>query len=116
MLVYLLKSKIHMAVITSSNVEYEGSIAIDPELLSASGLYVGEKVAVLNFDNGNRFETYVIEGVPGEVGLRGPAAKLGKIKERVIILSYGLFSENEVKNYKAKVIILDGSNKIKYKK
>jgi len=102
-----------MATITSSEVEYEGSIAIDPELLSACGLYLGEKVAVLNFDNGHRFETYTIKGEKGEIGLRGPAAKLGKIGERVIILSYGLFTPEEAKNHKARIIILDKGNKIK---
>ncbi len=109
----MLKSKIHMATITSSEVNYEGSIAIDPQLAKASGLFLNEKVAVLNFSNGNRFETYVIEGKPGEIGLRGPAAKLGKIGEKVIILSYAQLSLDEVAMHKPKVVIIGENNKIK---
>ena len=113
MLISLLKSKLHMAVITTAEVEYEGSIAIDPDLIKATGLYLGEKVAVLNFDNGNRFETYVILGEKGEIGLRGPAAKLGKIGERVIILSYALFSKEEAETHHPQVAILNSDNSIK---
>ena len=102
-----------MATITSSEVNYEGSIAIDPGLLKASGLYLGEKVAVLNFTNGNRFETYTIKGEKGEVGLRGPAAKLGAVGDKVIILSYALLSENEIGAHKPKVVILAENNLVK---
>ena len=102
-----------MASITSAEVNYHGSIAIDPALLKASGLLLHEKVAVLNFDNGNRFETYVIEGKPGEIGLRGPAAKLGKVGEKVIILSYAQMTEDEYKAFKPKVIFVDEINMIK---
>ncbi len=105
-----------MGRITSSELEYEGSIAIDPLLLAKSGLFLGEKVAVLNFTNGNRFETYTIKGEPGEIGLRGPAAKLGDIGDKIIVLSYGLFSPDEAKNHKAKVIILNDDNTVKEEK
>lgn len=109
----MLKSKIHMAEITSCEINYEGSIAIGPELLKGSGLNLNEKVAVLNFTNGNRFETYAILGKKGEIGLRGPAAKLGNVGDRVIILSYAILSEKEVKKHKPKIIILGEKNKIK---
>ncbi|HTY13963.1 MAG TPA: aspartate 1-decarboxylase, partial [Candidatus Omnitrophota bacterium] len=109
----VLKSKIHMATITSAEVNYIGSIAIDPKLLKASGLVPGEKVAVLNFNNGNRFETYTIEGAPGEIGLRGPAARLGKKGEKVIILSYALMTPAEQKKFKPKVVFVDRNNKQK---
>jgi len=113
MLITVLKSKIHMATVTSTELRYEGSIAIDPKLLQAAGLYVGEKVAVLNFDNGQRFETYTIEGAPGEIGLRGPAARLGKKGEKVIILSYAHLTPAENKRFKPKVIFVDDKNKIR---
>ena len=102
-----------MATITSAEVNYQGSIAIDPALLKASVLLLNEKVAVLNFDNGNRFETYVIEGRSGEIGLRGPAAKLGKVGEKVIILSYAQMTEEEYKSFHPRVILVDDNNKIK---
>lgn len=113
MLITVLKSKIHMATITDTLLNYEGSIAIDPALLQAAGLIPGEKVAVLNFDNGNRFETYTIVGQKGEISLRGPAAKLGKKGEKVIILSYGLETASKALKFKPKVIHVDGRNRIK---
>ena len=109
----ILKSKIHMATITSAEVDYHGSIAIDPALLKASGLLLHEKVAVLNFDNGNRLETYVIEGKSGEIGLRGPAAKLGKVGEKVIILSYAQMTEDEYQAFKPKVVFVNENNQVK---
>lgn len=102
-----------MAYLTSSEYEYIGSIAICPKLLKASGILAYEKVQVLNFENGNRFETYAIEGKVGEIGLRGPAAKLGKIGERVIILTYAQMSSEEAKSYKPQVVFVDEKNCIK---
>ncbi len=90
-----------------------GSIAIDKKLLQAAGLVAGEKVAVLNFDNGHRFETYIIEGKAGEIGLRGPAARLGKKGEKVIILSYALMTPSEQKKFKPKIVFVDKFNQIK---
>jgi aspartate 1-decarboxylase len=113
MLLTILKSKIHMATVTSCELYYQGSIAVDPKLLKAAGFYPHEKVAVLNFYNGQRFETYVIEGKTGEVGLRGPAARLGKKGDRVIILSYALMTPKEAKKFKPNIIRLDDRNKIK---
>lgn len=113
MLITLLKSKIHMATITSTELHYEGSIAVDPVLLKAAGLLPYEKVAVLNFNNGKRFETYIIVGKQGEIGLRGPAAKLGRKGHQVIIVSYAHLSAAEAKRFKPKKVFVDRQNKIK---
>ncbi|MFA4843907.1 MAG: aspartate 1-decarboxylase [Candidatus Margulisiibacteriota bacterium] len=113
MLITVLKSKIHMATITDTLLNYEGSIAIDPTLLKAAGLVVGEKVHILNFHNGNRFETYTILGEKGEISLRGPAARLGRRGERVIILSYGLIDAKKAKNVRPKIVHVDARNKRK---
>lgn len=104
MLISILKSKIHMATVTSTLLNYEGSIAIDPALLKAAGLIPGEKVHVLNFDNGERFETYTITGEKGEISLRGPAARLGKKGHKVIILSYGLVEEEKAAQVHPKIV------------
>jgi aspartate 1-decarboxylase len=114
MLISILKSKIHMATITDTLHNYQGSIAIDPELLDAAGLVPGEKVHVLNSDNGNRFETYTIAGQKGEISLRGPAARLGKKGEKVIVLSYGLAEPKEVKNFKPQIVFVNEKNEIKH--
>ncbi|MFA5112701.1 MAG: aspartate 1-decarboxylase [Candidatus Margulisiibacteriota bacterium] len=113
MLISVLKSKIHMATITSTLLNYEGSIAVDPLLLKASGLIAGEKVHVLNFDNGKRFETYIIIGKKGEISLRGPAAKMGKKGQKVIILSYGFAEQRKAGKIKPQIVHVDGRNKIK---
>jgi aspartate 1-decarboxylase len=102
-----------MATVTDTLLNYEGSIAIDPALLRAAGFAVGEKVHVLNFENSNRFETYTIRGGKGEISLRGPAARLGKKGDRVIILSYGLVEAKNTRKVKAQIIHVDGKNLIK---
>jgi len=116
MQIQVLKSKIHMAAITSTELNYEGSIAVCPRLMDAAGLIPGEKVSVLNFNNANRFETYVIKGQPGEIGLRGPASKLGEVGHRVIILSYALMDAKEAQKFKPKLVYVDEKNRIKQKK
>jgi len=113
MLITVIKSKIHMATVTDTLLNYEGSIAVDPALLKAAGLLPGEKVHVLNFNNGSRFETYTIIGKKGEISLRGPAAKLGKRGDKVIILSYGHIDQNKAKKFKPKIIFVNGRNAIK---
>jgi aspartate 1-decarboxylase len=113
MLITILKSKIHMATVTDTQLYYEGSIGIDKELMEGAGLAAGEKVQVLNFNNSNRFETYVIEGGKGEISLRGPAAKLGKKGDKLIILSYGIIEQEEAKRTKPKIIFLNERNEIK---
>ncbi len=113
MLITILKSKIHMATVTATQHYYEGSIGIDKELIEASGLVAGEKVHVLNFNNSNRFQTYVIEGAKGEISLRGPAAKLGKKGDKVIILAYGHVEQEEAKKIKPKIIFVNERNEKK---
>jgi len=113
MQIQILKSKIHLATITDLQLYYEGSIGVDKELMQASGLIAGEKVQVLNFNNSQRFETYVIEGMKGEISLRGPAAKLGKKGDKVIIISYGIVEQSEAKNVKPKIVLVDDRNEVK---
>ncbi len=113
MLISILKSKIHMATITDTQPDYQGSIGIDAELIKAAGLVAGEKVHVLNAANTNRFETYVIEGAKGEISLRGPAAKLGKKGDKVIIIAYGLIEQAEATNIKPKVVLVNERNEVK---
>lgn len=116
MLVALMKSKIHKASVTSTELEYEGSIAICPKLMKEANFFPGEKVHVLNFNNGNRFETYAIKGKEREIGLRGPAAKLGNVGDKVIILSYGYFTPEEAKSFKGTALFVDEKNRLIKKK
>ena len=100
MLIQILKSKIHRAKITQANVDYIGSITIDPVLIKAANLIPGEKVQVLNVTNGQRLETYVIEGSErGEVGINGPAALKMKVGDIVIIVSYAIVEQRKAQDY-----------------
>ena len=115
MLIEILKSKIAHAKVTQADLEYEGSITIDANLLKKADLLPGEKVEVLNLNNGNRFTTYIISGKPGsgQICLNGPAARLGLVNDRIIILSYAVVDKNEAKTFKPKIIYLNARNKIK---
>ncbi len=108
------KSKIHRGIITFTDVNYEGSISIDRDLMDKVGLLVGEKVLVIDIDNGNRFETYVIEAERGtkEIGINGGAARLVSKGDRCIILSFAVYNENELKDYKMQIIVLNDKNDI----
>jgi aspartate 1-decarboxylase len=114
MLVEYLKSKIHGATITQSNLHYKGSITIDSSLLAAANMQPNEKVCVCNFQNGNRLETYIIKGKAksGTIGLNGPAALLGEIGQQVVIFSYALMTPQEARKFKPKVVFLDKKNRI----
>lgn len=112
MLITVLKSKIHMATITDTLLNYDGSIAIDPLLLRAAGLIAGEKVHVLNFNNGQRFETYTIVGQKGEISLRGPAARLGKKGDKVILLAYGLVEQKKAAKTKPRIVHCTPRNQV----
>ena len=114
MLREMLKSKIRKAVITKTQLKYEGSIGIDKLLLIESDILPAEKVQVLNFDNGERFETYVIEEKEGSgtLSLYGPAARLGQVGDEICILSYVLVDDKELKEMKPKVISLDENNRL----
>ena len=94
---------------------YEGSITIDETLLKAAGILPGERVEVLNVNNGNRFETYAIAGKAGsgQVCLNGPAARLGLVGDQIIILSYALMEPEEAKKSTTKIIYLDEKNRVK---
>jgi aspartate 1-decarboxylase len=111
----MLKAKIHNAVVTQALLEYEGSISIDESLLKASGLKEYEKVLVVNKNTGARFETYIIKAKAesGEIGLNGAAARLVLPGDNIIIFAFTLLNEEELKNFKPKIVILNKENKIK---
>ena len=111
----VIKSKIHKATITKTELEYSGSIGIDKTLLVKTDIAPGERVQVLNFNNGRRLETYVIEEEEnsGIIALYGPAARCGNVGDEICIVSYLLITADEIAKIKEKVIILDKNNKIK---
>lgn len=113
MMRFMLKSKLHMATVTGKNLEYEGSIEIDEELLKAVDLKENELVLVADVNNGARFETYVIKGKAGSgvIALNGAAARLVEVGDKLIIMSFGLFDENEYNG--PKVAVLGEGNRIK---
>ncbi|MFH7327023.1 aspartate 1-decarboxylase [Desulfurivibrio sp. C05AmB] len=115
MLQSMLKSKIHRATVIDSELHYEGSLAVDAELMAAVGLTPFEHVHVYNMNNGERFETYAIEAPAGSgmIGLRGAAARKGLPGDMIIIVSYALYSPEELSEYKPQIIVLDPENKIK---
>ena len=115
MFIHFCKSKIAYAVISQAELYYEGSITIDEDLLKAVGIVPGEKVEVLNVNNGSRIETYAIAGEPGSgvFCLNGPAAHAGSVGDQVIILSYGMLTPEEAVNYRTQIIHLDENNNIK---
>ena len=115
MLIYFCKSKIAYGRITEAQLYYEGSITIDENLLRAVDIVPGEKVEVLNVNNGARLETYAMAGKAGsgQICLNGPAARLGFTGDQVIVLSYGLVSTAEAKKRKTKVIFLDDKNRVR---
>ncbi len=115
MLIHFCKSKIAHARITQAQLYYEGSITIDENLLKAVDIISGEKVEVLNVNNGLRIETYVIAGKAGsgQICLNGPAARCGFVGDQLIILSYALVEQTTARRLKTKTIYLDERNKIK---
>ncbi|MCX8083578.1 MAG: aspartate 1-decarboxylase [Calditerrivibrio sp.] len=110
----MFKAKIHRATVTDADLNYEGSITIDEDLLDASGILPFEKVDIYNITNGARFSTYTIVGKrgSGEICLNGAAARLVQKGDLVIIVSYGLYSEEELRNHKPVVVHVDSNNKI----
>lgn len=109
---FMLKSKLHMATVTGKNLEYEGSIEIDEELMKAVDLKENELVLIADVNNGQRFETYVIKGKAGSgvIALNGAAARLVEVGDKLIIMSFALFKEDEYKG--PKVAVLGEQNKI----
>jgi len=114
MLINVYKSKIHRATITDANLDYEGSLTIDSDLMKAAGIVPFEKVHVVNVTNGNRLETYAIEGKPGkgEICLNGAAAHKGKAGDIVIIICYAMMDSEEYASFKPRVVKVDRNNKI----
>lgn len=106
MLLQVLKSKIHRVTVTEANLDYIGSITIDEDLMNAANIYAGEKVQVVDNTNGARLETYVIPGKRGSgcICINGAAAHLVHVGDTVIIMAYGLMTEEEIKTFKPSII------------
>ncbi|HIJ90041.1 MAG TPA: aspartate 1-decarboxylase [Deltaproteobacteria bacterium] len=115
MLQYMLKSKIHRATVIEADLNYEGSLSVDKDLMDAVGLYPFERVNIYNINNGERFDTYVIEGKAGTgmIGLNGAAARRGLPGDLIIIVSYALYAPEELAGYKPRIVVLDKGNMIK---
>ena len=115
MLVTLMRAKLHRATVTQADLEYEGSIAIDRDLLDASGIFPHEQVDVLNINTGARFTTYAIEAPRGSrtIGVNGAAARLVQKGDKVIVVTYGQLPIEEARNYAPTVVLLDDDNRPK---
>lgn len=109
MLVQVLKSKIHRVHVTEANLDYVGSITIDEALIEAAGLLDGERVSVVNVNNGERFDTYVIRGArnSGVICLNGPAARKCVVSDVVIIIAYGIMTTEEAKAFRPSIVFPD---------
>ena len=114
MQIEMLYSKIHRATVTDANLNYVGSITIDEELLEKAKLRVGQKVEILNINNGERFTTYTILGERGkrEICLNGAAARKVAIGDLIIVVAFASYSEQELENYKPTVVMVDDKNNI----
>lgn len=113
MLIEVLKSKIHRVKVTQAELHYVGSITIDEDLLDAADMFANQKVQIVNIDNGERLETYIIKGKrgSGEVCLNGPAARRVQVGDTIIIIAYGLLEEAEARRYEPTVIFPDENNR-----
>ena len=107
----MMKSKIHRATITGANLDYVGSIALDRELMERADIKEFEQVAVLDIDNGARFETYAMEGGPGDVILNGAAARLVQPGDRVIVITYAVYDEADLAAYAPLIVHVDEANR-----
>jgi len=110
----MLYSKIHRATITDANLNYVGSITIDEDLINAAKLKVGQKVDVVNINNGERFQTYIIKGKAGskDICINGAAARKVEIGDKIIVIAYALYNEVELENYTPTVVLVDNKNSI----
>lgn len=115
MQIQLLKSKLHKALVTSASLDYEGSLTIDQTLMDAIDLKPYEKILCSNVSNGERFETYAIAGPAGSgiIQLNGATARLGQPGDLLIIMSFAIVDIEKAKDWKPRVVILNGENKIK---
>ena len=107
----MLKSKIHRATVTGADVDYVGSISLDPRLMKLADILAHEQVQVLDVDNGARLETYAIPGGPGEVTMNGAAAHLVEVGDRVIVLTYAEVDDGELDGWRPLVVHVDGDNR-----
>lgn len=114
MMIEVLKSKLHCATVTEANLNYMGSITIDEDLMDAANLIAGEKVQIVNNNNGERFETYIIKGKRGSgcICLNGAAARKVQVNDVVIIIAYALMDFEEAKNYSPIVVFPKEGNKL----
>jgi aspartate 1-decarboxylase len=110
----MLRSKIHRATVTDANLEYEGSLTVDPVLLEAADMLPYEQVRVSNLNNGERFETYLIPGKrgSGDMCLNGPTARKGAIGDKIIVFCYEYYNEQELKVFKPNIVSVDERNSI----
>lgn len=110
----MLYSKIHRATVSDANLNYVGSITIDKELMNAAKLRVGQKVEIVNINNGERFSTYVIEGVAGkkDICLNGAAARKAHVGDKIIIIAYASLTEDEIATFKPSVVLVNDHNEI----
>jgi len=109
----MLKSKIHRAVVTDANLHYVGSVTVDPDLLDAADILEHEQVAIVDIDNGARFETYTLAGGrgSGDLCLNGAAARLVQPGDRVIVISYADYEDSEMEGYAPRVVHVDTANR-----
>lgn len=110
----MLKGKIHRATVRQAELDYVGSITVDPELMEAAGILEYEKVVIVDINNGSRFETYTIAGEPGSgmICLNGAAARCVSQGDKIIIMCYAEMTPEEAKEHKPKVVFVDDNNKI----
>ncbi|CAA6811431.1 MAG: Aspartate 1-decarboxylase (EC [uncultured Sulfurovum sp.] len=110
----MLYSKLHRATVTEANLHYVGSITIDQELIDAANMRVGQKIDIVNINNGERFSTYIIPGEPGkkEMCLNGAAARKVHVGDKIIVIAYASMSEEEADTFEPKIVILEDDNSI----
>ena len=110
----MMKSKIHGATVTEANLQYTGSITIDKKLLKLSNITPFERVQIVNLHNGTRVETYVLEGAAGSgtICMNGAAARWAQIGDKVIIISYALLSEREIRRHRPRIVFPDDKNRV----
>lgn len=113
----VLRSKIHRATVTEADLNYEGSMTIDKDLMDAAGMVPFEQVKIYNISNGERFDTYAIEGERGSgvIGLNGAAARKGEVGDLVIVVCYCMMDDDELEGYHPQILLLDEDNKVKRK-
>lgn len=118
MYLHMMKGKLHRATVTQADIHYVGSVTIDETLMRGAGILPGEKVQIVNINNGSRLETYAIEGEAdsGIVCLNGAAARLAQVGDQVIIIAYAVMDEREAKIFHPNVLILDDQNRIQHVK